>query len=167
MARQWAFLKRIKRAGRVHDPAGIDSTELRSCTVLCWACPQDGRNLPENWRDVDPRYRCAPHLRDTSTNDLYRFLFMLMLAVDANFHLKNRMRTNEIDDPPLGPGWSYWVEPGRYKKHLKKYVGEKDVGVPIGGCYVANGETRSALASHSRLCFKRTPASRLACVCRE
>ncbi|KAJ7903966.1 hypothetical protein B0H13DRAFT_1620975 [Mycena leptocephala] len=114
MARQWAFLKRIKRAGRTHDPAGIDSTEMRSCAVICWACPQDGRNLPENWRDVDPRFR---------------FLFMLMLAVDANFRLKNRMRTNEIDDPPLGPGWSYWVESGRYKKHLKKYVGEKDVRI--------------------------------------
>ncbi|KAJ7837463.1 hypothetical protein B0H13DRAFT_1912461 [Mycena leptocephala] len=127
MARQWAFLKRIKRAGRTHDPAGIDSTEMRSCAVICWACPQDGRNLPENWRDVDPRFR---------------FLFMLMLAVDANFRLKNRMRTNEIDDPPLGPGWSYWVESGRYKKHLKKYVGEKDISTCIAFAALLQKDTR-------------------------
>jgi hypothetical protein len=52
---------------------------------------------------------------------------MLLLAVDANFRLKNRMRNNEIDDPSLGPGWGYWVEPNSYKEHLKKYVSEKDV----------------------------------------
>jgi hypothetical protein len=54
---------------------------------------------------------------------------MLLLAVDANFKLKNRMRANEIDDPLLRPGWGYWVEPTGYKHHLKKYIGEKDVGV--------------------------------------
>ncbi|KAJ7492940.1 hypothetical protein B0H11DRAFT_2228263 [Mycena galericulata] len=116
MARQWAFLKRIKRAGRSHDPAGVDKTALRECAVTCWACPQDGRNLPLNWREVDPKYK---------------FLYMLLLAMDANFKLKNRMRANEIDDPPLGPGWSYWVEPNRYKKHLKKYVAEKDLSTCI------------------------------------
>ncbi|KAJ7493142.1 hypothetical protein B0H11DRAFT_1911569 [Mycena galericulata] len=86
--------------GRVHDPAGVDETKLGECAVQCWACPQDGKNLPSNWRDVDPKYK---------------FLYMLLLAVDANFKLKNRMRPNEIDDPPLGPGWSYWVEQLRYK----------------------------------------------------
>jgi hypothetical protein len=52
---------------------------------------------------------------------------MLLLAVDANFRLKNRMRANEIDDPPLGPGWGYWVEPTKYREHLKNYVHKKDV----------------------------------------
>jgi hypothetical protein len=59
---------------------------------------------------------------------------MLLLAVDANFRLKNRMRANEINDPSLGPGWGYWVEPGRYKRHLKKYVGEKDVNGCVESC---------------------------------
>jgi hypothetical protein len=52
---------------------------------------------------------------------------MLLLAVDANFRLKNRMRANEINDAPLGPGWGYWVEPTKYREHLKTYVHEKDV----------------------------------------
>ncbi|KAJ7601350.1 hypothetical protein B0H17DRAFT_969865, partial [Mycena rosella] len=56
-----------------------------------------------------------------------RFLYMLLLAVDANFRLKNRMRANELDDPSLGPGLGYWVEPTEYKEQLKKYVHEKDV----------------------------------------
>ncbi|KAJ7870131.1 hypothetical protein B0H13DRAFT_1634924 [Mycena leptocephala] len=127
MARQWAFLKRIKRAGRGHDPSGVDATELRACAVNCWACPQDGRNLPDNWRD---------------SLSSHRFLYMLLLAVDANFKLKNRMRANEIDDPSLGPGWGYWVEPTGYKHHLKKYVGEKDISTCIAFAALLQKDTR-------------------------
>ncbi|KAJ7822085.1 hypothetical protein B0H14DRAFT_3471004 [Mycena olivaceomarginata] len=114
MARQWAFLKRIKRAGRGHNPAGVDKMKLGECAVACWAYPHDGRNLPDNWRDVVPEYR---------------FLYMLILAIDTNFRMKNRMRANEIHDPPLGPGWGFWVEPEGYKTHLKNYVQEKDMSV--------------------------------------
>ncbi|KAJ6513594.1 hypothetical protein C8R47DRAFT_1286276 [Mycena vitilis] len=127
MGRQWAFIKRTRRAGRGHDPAGVDKTALGECAVTCWACPHDGRNLPENWRDVDPKYR---------------FLFMLLLAVDANFRLKNRMRTNEIEDPSLGPGWGYWVEPEAYREHLKKYVHEKDVSTCIAFAALLQKDTR-------------------------
>jgi hypothetical protein len=56
-----------------------------------------------------------------------RFLYMLLLAVDANFKLKNRLRTNEQFDPSLGPGWGAFVEPNEYKEHLRNYVGETDV----------------------------------------
>jgi hypothetical protein len=56
---------------------------------------------------------------------------MLILAVDANFRLKNRLRKNEHDDPSFGSGWSYLVEDGPYRKHLAHYVAEKDVsGIP-------------------------------------
>jgi hypothetical protein len=58
---------------------------------------------------------------------LPRFLYMLLVALDANFRLKNRMRPNEHPDPSLGPGWGYFVEPERYRDHLKNYVAEKDV----------------------------------------
>ncbi|KAJ7169399.1 hypothetical protein B0H12DRAFT_1246922 [Mycena haematopus] len=114
MSRQWAFLKRAKRAGLAHNPAGLESTGLREAAVRCWACPHDGRNLPADWRDVDPQFR---------------FLYMLLVAVDANFKLKNRMRGNEHPDPSLGPGWGYFVEPKKYRKHIKNYVPEKDVSI--------------------------------------
>jgi hypothetical protein len=52
---------------------------------------------------------------------------MLILALDANFKLRNRLRNNEINDPSLGPGWGAFVEPTAYKEHLKSYVAEKDV----------------------------------------
>ncbi|KAF7290397.1 CxC2 domain-containing protein [Mycena chlorophos] len=112
MTRQWAFLTHLKRSGRGHDPAGPEETPLGGCAVLCWACPQDGVNIPSDWRSVDPKYQ---------------FLYMMILAMDANFRLKNRIRKNEIDDPALGPGWAYWVEPQGYREHVKNRVSEADI----------------------------------------
>jgi hypothetical protein len=57
-------------------------------------------------------------------------LYRLILAMDANFKLKNRIRVHERDDPSLGPGWGAFVEPSAYKDHIKKYVAEKDVRFP-------------------------------------
>lgn len=59
MSRQYSFLQRMRRAGRAHDPAGIVATKAGEAMVVCWACPYDGRNLPADWRDVDPKYRCV------------------------------------------------------------------------------------------------------------
>ncbi|KAJ7294043.1 hypothetical protein C8J57DRAFT_1491395 [Mycena rebaudengoi] len=73
-------------------------------------------NLPSDWRDVDPKYR---------------FLFMLIVAVDVNFRLKNVLCTNECHDLPLGPRWGAFVEPTTYKEHLKNYVGEDDISTCI------------------------------------
>lgn len=69
-------------------------------------------------------HRCA-------NRSLSRFLYMLILALDANFRLKNRLRANERDDPPLGDGWGYIVEDKPYKEHLRTYVAEKDVSGPV------------------------------------
>ncbi|KAJ7429112.1 hypothetical protein B0H11DRAFT_2266968 [Mycena galericulata] len=127
MARQYAFLQRLCRAGRGHDAAGVNATKLGELTVMCWACPHDGRNLPDDWRDVDPKYR---------------FLFMLMVALDANFKLKNRLRANERYDPPLGPGWGAFVEPTQYRDHLKNYVGETDISTCIAFAALLQKDTR-------------------------
>ncbi|KAJ7690749.1 hypothetical protein B0H17DRAFT_1159968 [Mycena rosella] len=127
MTRQYAFLKRAKRAGRAHDILGLDATPLGGCTVLCWACPQDGKNLPAGWRDVALEFR---------------FLYMLLLAVDASFRLKNRIRKNEVYNPSFGSGWGHLVEEKPYKKHLKNYVAEKDVSTCIAFAALLQKDTR-------------------------
>ncbi|KAK6993086.1 CxC2 domain-containing protein [Favolaschia claudopus] len=127
VTRQWGFVKRLMRAGRGHDKSGVEGTALGECAVRCWACPQEGRNLPEGWEKVDPKYQ---------------FLYMLCLAVDANFRLKNRIRTNEIEDPSLGPGLGYWVEPKAYKEHLKNYVNEKEISTCIAFAALLQKDTR-------------------------
>lgn len=49
--------------------------------------------------------------------------------MDANFRLTNRIIVGEHEDPEMGPGWAYNVNPGPYKDHVKKYVSETDVCV--------------------------------------
>ncbi|KAJ7023232.1 hypothetical protein C8F04DRAFT_1193688 [Mycena alexandri] len=127
MARQWGFIERVRRAGLPLKPGGLEDVEAGSCAVTCWGCPYEGRNIPDNWRDVDPQSR---------------FLYMLMVAVDTNFRLKNRMRANQVDDPSLGPGWGYWVEPQRYTHHLKKYIGEKNLSTCIAFAALLQKDTR-------------------------
>ncbi|CAK5265239.1 unnamed protein product [Mycena citricolor] len=127
IARQWAFLLRLLRAGRGHDPRGVEGTKLGECAIRCWACPQEGRNLPSDWQDVHASFR---------------FLFMLLLAVDANFRLKNRIRAHEIEDPSLGPGYGYWVPPDEYKEHLKNYVSEEDTSTCIAFAALLQKNTR-------------------------
>lgn len=56
---------------------------------------------------------------------------MLILAMDANFRLCNKLCTQERGNPELGPGWAYFVPPEEYKHHIKNYVSEKDVSASI------------------------------------
>ncbi|KAJ7669187.1 hypothetical protein DFH06DRAFT_944750, partial [Mycena polygramma] len=71
-----------------------------------------------------------------------RFLYMLLLALDANFRLKNRIRANEHQDSPLASGKGYFVEGSGYKEHLKDYVAEKDVSTCIAFAALLQKETR-------------------------
>ncbi|KAJ7149380.1 hypothetical protein C8R43DRAFT_887926 [Mycena crocata] len=72
----------------------------------------------------------------------YRFLYMMLLALDANFRLKNRLRANEHQDPSLGSGMGYFVETEAYKTHLREYVAEKDVSTCIAFAALLQKETR-------------------------
>lgn len=49
MMREWRHLLMMKRAGRCHDPSSIAGTKQGECAVLCPACPQPGKNLPDDW----------------------------------------------------------------------------------------------------------------------
>ncbi|KAJ7721332.1 hypothetical protein DFH07DRAFT_946883, partial [Mycena maculata] len=91
-------------SGRAHDPAGLANTKTGELMVICWECPFDGLT---DRQEVDPKYR---------------FLYMLILAVDTNFKLQNKLHTNERFDPPLGSGWGTFVEPTGYREHLKGYI---------------------------------------------
>ncbi|KAJ7128209.1 hypothetical protein C8R43DRAFT_897228 [Mycena crocata] len=127
MSRQWAFLKRLMRAGCAQNPGGMSDAKRGEAAQDCWACPQDGKNLPKNWRDVDPEFR---------------FLYMLILAMDANFRMKSRLRKNARPDRPLGPGLGYMLNGEPYREHLKGYIGEKDVSTCIAFAALLQKDTR-------------------------
>ena len=52
--RMWRNLMALKRAGRGHDPGGIDATSNGELTIECPACPHPGRNLPDGWEKAGP-----------------------------------------------------------------------------------------------------------------
>lgn len=47
-----------KRAGRAHDPAGIDGTLPGGLSIPCRACPHPNINLPSTWKQepAETRY---------------------------------------------------------------------------------------------------------------
>ncbi|KAJ7774635.1 hypothetical protein DFH07DRAFT_732672 [Mycena maculata] len=127
MSRQFTFLTRMKHAGRAHDPAGLQATKNGECAVMCWTCPHDKINIPDGWREVSTEFK---------------YLYMLLLAMDANFCLKNRLRPNAHEDLPLGSGWGCLVEELPYRDHLKNYVAEKDVSTCIAFAALLQKDTR-------------------------
>ncbi|KAF7324858.1 CxC2 domain-containing protein [Mycena kentingensis (nom. inval.)] len=127
MSRQWDFLKRCKRAGRGNEPNGVQTTPPGGLAVRCWACPDPERNMPEGWDKV-PEHEAFRHA--------------LILALDANFRLKNRIRANERQDPSLGPGLGYFVLSDAYKYFLRHYVAEEDVSTCIAFQALMQKETR-------------------------
>ncbi len=52
MIRQWRHLKMLKRGGRGNVPNGATDVPQGSCAVECPACPQPGKNLPDNWKSA-------------------------------------------------------------------------------------------------------------------
>ncbi|KAF9020725.1 hypothetical protein BDZ89DRAFT_1138475 [Hymenopellis radicata] len=77
MTRQWSYLQRLRRSGMGHTADGVSGAKWGSTAVRCWACPWEGVNLPEDWKNASPEER---------------FLFMLFLALDANFRMRSRLR---------------------------------------------------------------------------
>ncbi|KIL55518.1 hypothetical protein M378DRAFT_188665 [Amanita muscaria Koide BX008] len=108
--RIWQHLQALKRAGRGHDPAGSAATSPGELVLECPACPQPGKNLPQNWEDA-------------KSED--RFLYTLFLAIDANFKLKQKERG--LRDIKLSPGWGCYVESSHYEKHVAAYKKEPEI----------------------------------------
>lgn len=60
--------------------------------------------------------------------DLYRFLYILFIAIDACFRLRRRLVSSEAKDPGLGTGMSYFVEDRPYREYLLTVTDQKEVG---------------------------------------
>ena len=67
---------------------------------------------------------------------LFRFLYILFLALDACFRLKRRLISSLLKDPPLGSGWVYMVECFQYRDYLLTVTDQKEVSNGQGNLYV-------------------------------
>lgn len=55
-----------------------------------------------------------------------RWIYALILTIDANFRLKNKDR-KVTSDPPLGDGWGHWVPSAPYHDYIAKYGYQEEV----------------------------------------
>ena len=56
-----------------------------------------------------------------------RFLYMTVVALDANFRLRRRAISSEERDPALSSGWGYFVQDKPYREYLKSRVDNDEV----------------------------------------
>ena len=56
-----------------------------------------------------------------------RFLYMTVIALDANFRLRRRAISNEERDPAMISGWDYFVEDKPYREYLLKRLKNDEV----------------------------------------
>jgi CxC2 like cysteine cluster associated with KDZ transposases len=125
--RMWRNLMALKRAGRGQDPLGVEGTAQGELAVECPACPHPGRNLPDNWREAGNMLYVNKQLilKLNDTNYTFRFLYILYIAVDANFKLKGKERG--LKDVELMPGWAYFVREAEFQAHIANYIDQPEV----------------------------------------
>lgn len=109
----------LKRSGRGHVENGHHTTQPGDCAVECPACPHPGRNLPEGWEQ-------AP--------ESIKWLYALMLAIDANFRLKNKDRG--ASNLALSDGLGHYVPTKPYTDYLAKYGYQAEVIFSILSCWL-------------------------------
>ncbi|VDB96150.1 unnamed protein product [Peniophora sp. CBMAI 1063] len=106
--RQFRHIMMFKRAGRGHEPGGIAGTPSGACAVRCPACPNFELN-----EDKD------------DTEGLYSWLKRVILALDANFRLSNKLRCSSKEtDPHLTDGKAYMAPWKDYEAHTAATVKE-------------------------------------------
>ncbi|KAH7917632.1 hypothetical protein BV22DRAFT_1108535 [Leucogyrophana mollusca] len=127
MVRQFRHLKMLKRAGRGNIADGLSSMKSGDLAIACPACPHPDINLPEEWADAEPGMK---------------FLYVLILAMDANFRLKNGMRLTEAADPGLHTGLAYFLPGVLYNAHILKHASQKDISTCSGFKTLAHAESK-------------------------
>ncbi|KZP13327.1 hypothetical protein FIBSPDRAFT_913099 [Athelia psychrophila] len=115
MVREYRHLKMLKRGGRAFDPEGVNATLPGSLAIPCRACPIPDVNLPQGWESKRGK----------------EWLYMLILAMDANFRLRSKLRGISVD-PHLSPGWSYFVNHAPYATFIADYVDQVEIGTCVG-----------------------------------
>lgn len=123
MIREWRHIKLLKRSGRGHDVTGVKGTAQGECAVLCPACPHPGKNLPPDWKDAPIGLKCVRYafLLSIQLSFFSRFIYILFLALDANFRLCRLITSSYLRDPALNKGSAYFVEYNQFKDFLNKF----------------------------------------------
>ncbi|KDR84217.1 hypothetical protein GALMADRAFT_54716 [Galerina marginata CBS 339.88] len=127
MVLQWRHLKLLKRGGRGHDSSGVAGTKPGELALRCPSCPIPGVNLPEGWEEAPVGMK---------------FLYMMIICMDANFWLKNQLVSSYSQDPGLGTGWAYMVPRKGYKAYVLSRASDGDISTCVGLQALAKANTK-------------------------
>ncbi|KAF9489536.1 hypothetical protein BDN71DRAFT_1512056 [Pleurotus eryngii] len=127
MVRQFRTERMFKHGGRGSVEGLMADTGKGQLALKCPACPEPSVNLPEGWQAAISEKR---------------HLYSLLVSLDANFRLKNRLRFSDEANPGLVTGLAYFVEPTAYSTHLKKYSEQKDTSNCSGFKTLAAAESK-------------------------
>jgi hypothetical protein len=72
--------------------------------------------------------------RDLTYCSTPRWLYRLILTIDANFCLKCKDKNNK-NDMSLGDGWGHWVLQGEYTESLREHSHHTEVSRPFHPFY--------------------------------
>ncbi|KAK0482846.1 hypothetical protein EDD18DRAFT_1312003 [Armillaria luteobubalina] len=120
----------MKHTGQGNVPDGIKTTAVEELALWCPACLQPGINLPADWDSAPPEYQ---------------FLYLLILALNTNFHLKNLYQSSWEKDPRLHTGLAHFVEPTKYLEHVSQYATQKDISLCSGFKTLSHAATKSTI----------------------
>ena len=121
-------MKLLKRSGRGHEPEGIEGTKPGQCAVECPVCPHPGRNLSLNWNEAPEDIKYVIPTFQLPSLISVRWKYRLILAMDANFRMKNKER-NTKDTPALGDGWAHFIPETPYMEHVRKWGAKEHASV--------------------------------------
>ncbi|KAJ3753281.1 hypothetical protein EV360DRAFT_97078 [Lentinula raphanica] len=134
MARQWRHLKELKQGGRGNDGVRrVTDTRVGELGIRCIACLCPGVNLPEDWE---------------KSPEEHQFLYVIFMAINTCFRLKNRQISSWTVDPPLGDGWSYFVESEAYLFPSRCVLALDHVNTKSSSGYRATGVGMCTCARH-------------------
>ncbi|VDC00600.1 unnamed protein product [Peniophora sp. CBMAI 1063] len=111
--RQFRHVFMFKRSGRGHEPGGIAATPPGACALRCPACPNFDLNVPLDW-----------------ATSPFRWLYRVILSMDANFRLNNKSARKTDRDPNLTDGRAYMAPPKEYDNYIKKTEGQDSAEPP-------------------------------------
>ncbi|KAI0057942.1 hypothetical protein BV25DRAFT_1811627 [Artomyces pyxidatus] len=128
MVRQYRHTQMMKRGGRGHSVTGVRGTQAGELAVLCPACPQPGLNLADDWMNgpLDEQW-----------------LYRRIIAMDANFRLKNKLRSSDANDPGFSTGFAYFVEQDPYNEHVANYATQEEISNCSGFAAIAKANTKN------------------------
>ncbi|KAF9470843.1 hypothetical protein BDN70DRAFT_901798 [Pholiota conissans] len=119
MIMQWRHLQMLKWAGIQNEDGGIAAIRPGQLAVRCPSCPHPGMNLANGWENAPSEIKI-------------RFLYMMIVCMDANFRLKNQLVSNYSQDPGLGIGWAYMVPRKPYEEYILRHVNDEDISTCVG-----------------------------------